>query len=37
MEQLFPGVTFVRLDEQLNSMRNIKSEEELEKLREAAD
>ena len=36
MEQLFPGVTFGRLDEQLNSMRNIKSEEELEKLREAA-
>ena len=36
MEQLFPGATFGRLDEQLNSMRNIKSEEELEKLRKAA-
>ncbi|MFC5604428.1 M24 family metallopeptidase [Sporosarcina koreensis] len=36
MEQLFEGASFQRLDEQLNKMRNIKSEEELEKLRKAA-
>ena len=36
MEQLFEGAAFHRLDEQLNKMRNIKSEEELEKLRKAA-
>ena len=29
MDQLFAGATFVRLDEQLNGMRNIKSEDEL--------
>lgn len=37
MEQLLPGTTFVRLDEQLNSMRNIKSEDELVNLRKAAE
>jgi Xaa-Pro dipeptidase len=36
MTQLFPEATFSRLDEQLNGMRNIKSEDELEKLRKAA-
>lgn len=36
MEQLFSNASFPRLDEQLNSMRNIKSEDELEKLRTAA-
>lgn len=36
MEQLFDGASFPRLDEQLNEMRNIKSEDELEKLRKAA-
>lgn len=36
MEQLFEGATFPRLDEQLNKMRNIKSEEELVKMRKAA-
>lgn len=36
MTQLFPEATFFRLDEQLNGMRNIKSEDELEKLRTAA-
>ena len=36
MDQLFEGAAFHRLDEQLNKMRNIKSEEELEKLRKAA-
>ena len=37
MNELFPGATFVRLDEQLNSMRNIKSEDELANLRKAAE
>ncbi|WP_255726693.1 Xaa-Pro peptidase family protein [Sporosarcina sp. ACRSM] len=36
MTELFPEATFSRLDEQLNGMRNIKSEDELEKLRKAA-
>ncbi|WP_342510663.1 Xaa-Pro peptidase family protein [Sporosarcina sp. FSL K6-1522] len=36
MEQLFEGATFTRLDEQLNTMRNIKSEDELDNLRKAA-
>ena len=36
MEELFVGAAFHRLDEQMNNMRNIKSEEELEKLRKAA-
>ncbi|MFS0689126.1 Xaa-Pro peptidase family protein [Sporosarcina sp. 179-K 8C2 HS] len=36
MEELFDSATFPRLDEQLNKMRNIKSEEELEKMRKAA-
>jgi len=36
MEQLFEGAAFQRLDEQLNKMRNIKSEEELKKMRKAA-
>ncbi|MGN7388315.1 M24 family metallopeptidase [Sporosarcina sp. SAFN-015] len=37
MEQLFESASFQRLDEQLNKMRNIKSEEELVKLRKAAE
>ncbi|MBB4824255.1 Xaa-Pro dipeptidase [Sporosarcina luteola] len=37
MEQLFPGVDFVRIDEQLNNMRNIKDASELDKLRKAAE
>ncbi len=37
MTQLFPEATFSRLDEQLNGMRNIKTEDELEKLRKAAE
>lgn len=37
MEQLFTDATFVRLDEQLNGMRNIKSEDELVNLRKAAE
>lgn len=36
MSRIFPGTTFSRLDEQLNGMRNIKSEDELNKLRRAA-
>lgn len=36
MESLFTDANFFRLDEQLNQMRNIKSEDELEKLRKAA-
>lgn len=36
MEQLFEDAAFPRLDEQLNKMRNIKSEEELVKMRKAA-
>ncbi|WP_252502625.1 Xaa-Pro peptidase family protein [Sporosarcina sp. Marseille-Q4943] len=36
MEELFEGAAFPRLDEQLNKMRNIKSEDELEKMRKAA-
>ncbi|MFC5590394.1 M24 family metallopeptidase [Sporosarcina soli] len=36
MTHLFPEATFSRIDEQLNGMRNIKSEDELEKLRKAA-
>lgn len=37
MEQLFEGAEFSRIDEKLNSMRNIKSEDELVKLRKAAE
>jgi len=37
MGQLLPNTTFVRLDEQLNGMRNIKSEDELTNLRKAAE
>ena len=37
MEKLLPGTTFLRVDEQLNSMRNIKSEDELVNLRKAAE
>ena len=37
MSQIFPSTTFSRIDEQLNGMRNIKSEDELEKLRKAAE
>lgn len=37
MEELFEGATFSRIDEKLNSLRNIKSEEELVKLRKAAE
>lgn len=37
MNGLFPGAKFSRLDEQLNSMRNIKSEDELVNLRKAAE
>lgn len=37
MDGLFTDAKFVRLDEQLNSMRNIKSEDELNNLRKAAE
>lgn len=37
MEQIFQSAQFPRLDEQLNNMRNIKSEDELNKLRKAAE
>ncbi|WP_339250991.1 Xaa-Pro peptidase family protein [Sporosarcina sp. FSL W8-0480] len=37
MEELFEGAMFSRLDEKLNSLRNIKSEDELVKLRKAAE
>ena len=37
MNELFTGAKFVRLDEQLNGMRNIKSEDELTNLRKAAE
>lgn len=37
MDQMFADTTFVRLDEQLNGMRNIKSEDELTNLRKAAE
>ena len=37
MDELFTGHKFVRLDEQLNGMRNIKSEDELINLRKAAE
>ncbi|MDW0118476.1 Xaa-Pro peptidase family protein [Sporosarcina thermotolerans] len=37
MEELFEGVTISRIDEKLNSLRNIKSEDELIKLRKAAE
>lgn len=37
MEQLFEDASFLRLDEQLNGMRNIKSEDELVNLRKAAE
>ncbi|MBE1554397.1 M24 family metallopeptidase [Sporosarcina limicola] len=37
MGQLFTGTEFFRLDEQLNNMRNIKSEDELVNLRKAAE
>lgn len=36
MNELFSNSTFLAIDEQLNEMRNIKSEEELENLRKAA-
>ncbi|CAM3153103.1 Xaa-Pro peptidase family protein [Filibacter tadaridae] len=37
MEQLFEGTKFAALDEQLNTMRKIKSEDELVNLRKAAE
>src|SRR5690606_13191697 len=37
MEELFEGAMISRLDEKLNSLRNIKSEDELVKLRKAAE
>ncbi|KAA0965154.1 aminopeptidase P family protein [Sporosarcina sp. ANT_H38] len=37
MDELFADAKFVRLDEQLNGMRNIKSEDELKNLRIAAE
>ncbi|NYF25173.1 Xaa-Pro peptidase family protein [Sporosarcina sp. JAI121] len=37
MDELFPDAKFARLDDQLNSMRNIKSEDELTNLRKAAE
>ncbi|MDN4607304.1 M24 family metallopeptidase [Sporosarcina highlanderae] len=37
MVELFEDATFSRLDEKLNSLRNIKSEDELVKLRKAAE
>ncbi len=37
MQQLFTGTTFTRLDEKLNTMRNIKSQDELANLRKAAE
>ncbi|MCG3089405.1 M24 family metallopeptidase [Sporosarcina cyprini] len=37
MEEIFHGANLVRIDEQLNNMRNIKDESELDKLRKAAE
>ena len=36
LTELYPSASFLRLDDQINAMRVIKSEDELEKLREAA-
>jgi Xaa-Pro dipeptidase len=36
LTELYPSANFLRLDDQINAMRVIKSEDELEKLREAA-